>query len=106
MIERLWHGWTTAANADAWEQLLKTEVFPSIAAKQVRGYRGIRLLRRPLPGGETEFTTIMSFDPLEAVRSFAGDDYEPAYVPPKARTLLAHLDQRASHYEVREQLIY
>ena len=46
MIARLWHGWTTPENADIYENLLKTEIFPGIAAKGVAGYRGIRLLRR------------------------------------------------------------
>jgi hypothetical protein len=33
MIARLWHGWTTPENADVYENLLKTEIFPGIAAK-------------------------------------------------------------------------
>ena len=46
MIARIWHGWTTPDNADIYENLLKTEIFPRIAAKGVDGYLGIRLLRR------------------------------------------------------------
>jgi hypothetical protein len=101
MIERLWHGWTTAADADTYERLLQTEIFPGIAAKRVPGYRGIRLLRRPLPGGEVEFVTLMTFDSLDAVRAFAGDEYETAYVPAKARALLVRFDLTSVHYEVR-----
>ena len=48
MIARIWHGWTSPENADAYEALLKAEIFPGIAAKGVEGYRGIRLLRRPM----------------------------------------------------------
>ncbi len=106
MVERLWHGWTTSANADAYERLLKTEIFPGIAAKNVAGYRGIRLLRRALPSGEVEFATIMSFDSWDSVRAFAGDDYEKAYVPASARAVLARFDERSQHYEVRERLTY
>jgi hypothetical protein len=106
MIERLWHGWTTAENADAYESLLESEIFPGIAARQVAGYRGIRLLRRPLSNGDVEFLTIMSFDSWEAVRSFAGDDYEHAYVPPSARAVLSRFDQRSTHYEVRKRISY
>lgn len=29
---RVWHGWTTDKNADAYETLLKTEIFPGSAA--------------------------------------------------------------------------
>lgn len=102
MIGRLWHGWTTPENADAYERLLKEEVFDGIAAKGVTGYRGIELFRRPLDG-EVEFVTIMWFDSLDDVRAFAGEDYEQAYVPAKARAILAHFDQRSQHYEIVER---
>jgi heme-degrading monooxygenase HmoA len=104
MIGRIWHGWTTAANADVYENLLRTEIFPGIAAKGVAGYRGIQLLRRPLPPDEVEFITLMWFDSWEAVRRFGGEDYERAYVPAKAREVLARFDERSQHYEVRERL--
>ena len=102
MIVRIWHGWTKPENADVYENLLKTEIFPGIAAKRVEGYRGIQLLRRPL-GDEVEFATIMWFDSLEAVKAFAGADYETAYVPEKARRVLARFDARSQHYELRER---
>jgi hypothetical protein len=50
-----------------------------------------------------EFVTIMRFDDLEAVRLFAGEEYEIAVVPPKARALLARFDARSQHYEVRTE---
>jgi heme-degrading monooxygenase HmoA len=103
MIARLWHGWTTHENADTYENLLKTEIFPGIAAKGVKGYRGIRLLRRT-SGNEIEFITLMEFDSWEAVKQFAGEDYERAYVPPKAREVLAHFDERSQHYKIRENI--
>ncbi len=46
MICRVWHGWTTIPNADAYEALLRDEVFPGIARRGVAGYQGIELLRR------------------------------------------------------------
>ena len=64
MIFRIWHGWTSPENADTYENLLKEEIFPGIASKNVPGYRGISLLRRDL-GNEIEFVTIMQFDSLE-----------------------------------------
>ena len=102
MISRIWHGWTTPANADVYEELLKEEIFAGIAARCVPGYRGIQLLRRAV-GDEVEFVTIMSFDDLEAVHLFAGDDYEVAVVPAKARAILSHFDERSQHYEVRTE---
>lgn len=100
MIARIWHCWTTRENGEHYERLLKREIFPGIAAKRVAGYRGIHLLRRDVEG-EVEFTTVMWFDSWEAVRAFAGDDHEVAYVPPAARKLLARFDGSSAHYEVR-----
>ena len=91
--------WTTPANADAYEALLKSEIFVGIQDREIAGYRGIHLLRRDV-GDEVEFVTIMWFDSIEAVRTFAGEDYETAVVPPKARALLSRFDARSSHYEV------
>ncbi len=101
MIGRIWHGWTTPANADVYENLLKEEIFTGIQGREIPGFREIQLLRRPA-GAEVEFVTIMWFDDLAAVRTFAGEDYEAAVVPPKARQVLAHFDARSQHYEVRE----
>jgi len=103
MILRIWHGWTIPSNADAYETLLKEEIFVGIGRRKISGYRGIRLLRRVL-GSEVEFVTIMTFDDIEAVRRFAGQDYEAAVVPPKALALLSRFDQRSQHYELRAEL--
>lgn len=100
MIVRIWHGWTTPENADAYEAVLRQEVFVGIQGRNINGFRGIELLRRPL-ANEVEFITVMRFDSIAAVRDFAGDDYEAAVVPPRARQLLSHFDQRSQHYDVR-----
>jgi hypothetical protein len=100
MISRVWHGWTTAENADTYEALLRSEIFPGIVAKKVVGFERIELFRREL-GTEVEFMTVMWFTSLEAVKSFAGEDHEAAYVPASARAVLARFDDRSRHYEVR-----
>jgi heme-degrading monooxygenase HmoA len=101
MISRIWHGWTTPENAHAYQSLLQEEIFTGILDRHIRGFRSIQLLRRQA-GDEVEFVTIMEFDSLEAVRAFAGEDYEAAVVPPKARAVLAHFDARSQHYELIE----
>jgi heme-degrading monooxygenase HmoA len=97
MISRIWYGWTSHDNAAAYQSLLETEILPSIANLQLEGYRGAHLLRRDLES-QVEFVTILWFDSLEAVQNFAGDDYEVAVVPPKARALLSHFDECSAHY--------
>ena len=103
MIARIWHGWTSPSNADAYESLLKSEIFIGIQGRQIVGYKGIQLFRRTV-GDEVEFVTVMWFDSIDAVRSFAGEDYEMAVVPPKARALLSRFDARSQHYEVRAEM--
>ncbi len=102
MIARIWHGWTTPANADKHEELLKEEFFVGIQNRRIRGFRGIRLLRRELTS-EIEFVTIMWFATMEAVREFAGADHEVAIVPEKARAVLARFDERSQHYDLRAE---
>jgi len=102
MISRIWHGWTIPENADTYEALLKEEIFVGILNRSIRGFKNIQLLRREIDR-EVEFITIMEFDSLDAVREFAGEDYEIAVVPDKARAVLAHFDARSQHYEIRAE---
>jgi antibiotic biosynthesis monooxygenase (ABM) superfamily enzyme len=97
VIARIWQGWTTPENAAAYEEFLRTKMFPSI--HRVPGYVGADLLRRE-DGDEIAFITITRFETLESIREFAGGDYERAVVEPEARALLSRFDERSTHYEV------
>ncbi len=97
MMARIWHGRTRPENADAYENLLKPELLPGIG--KVKGYKGSYLLRRNV-GGEVEFITIILWDSIEAVRAFAGSDYETSIIPEERRRLLSHHDEKAAHYEI------
>ena len=102
MISRIWHGYTTMENAEAYEKLLREEIFTGIKDRNINGYKGIQLLRRELLK-ETEFITIMWFDSVESVIIFAGKDYEKAVVPKKARKILSRYDDRSQHYDVKAE---
>ena len=104
-IKRVWHGWTTPENADNYQHLLHDEVFPGIEAKKIPGYRSIELLRRD-KGDEVEFVTIMTFDSLQNVIDFQGEDYERCYVPDDAKLVLKRWDQESAHYELIEHRKY
>jgi hypothetical protein len=103
MIARIWHGWTTNENADLYESLLKNEIFPGIGQKKIEGYRKISLLKCS-KGDEVEFITIMLFDDLNAVKVFAGNNFEESYVPQKARQILLRFDALSKHYEIINEL--
>lgn len=105
MICRFWRGWTTSANAAAYEHLLRQTVIPGIEARNIAGFRQIDMMRRDLEH-EVEFATIMWFDNLQAIETFVGADPEVAHVPAAARALLSRFDERVAHYELfdrREQ---
>lgn len=100
MINRIWHGYTTQADADIYEDLLKTEIIPGIEGKNIKGYKGFQVLRRELEN-EVEFMTIITFDRIESVKQFVGEDHEKVYVPEEAQKVLKRYDQKAVHYDLR-----
>ena len=102
MICRLWRGWTTPENADAYQRVLLEQVIPGIEARQIPGFRQIDVMRRDA-GGEVEFRTLMWFDSLEAIKAFVGEDYSVSHVPDEARAVLARFDGRAAHFEVLDR---
>lgn len=106
MIHRIWHGYTTNENAIPYENLLKDEIFKGIAGKNIKGYRGIKLLKRKLNDEEYEFITIMEFENIEAVKMFMGENYDTAYVLPEAQKLLKRYDKQSQHYDVLHKLDY
>jgi antibiotic biosynthesis monooxygenase (ABM) superfamily enzyme len=96
IITRMWRGWTAAEDADAYERFLLDELFP--AMRSIPGFAGADVLRRP-DGDEVAFVTLTRFESLDAIRAFAGDDYETPVLEPRARELLSRYDERAVHYE-------
>jgi heme-degrading monooxygenase HmoA len=97
VIARLWHGWTSRQDADAYERFLRQRMFPSM--HRVPGFLGAELLRRT-DGDEIAFVTITRFESLDSVRAFAGTDYERAVIEPEAKALLTRHDDRSTHYDV------
>ena len=97
VIVRIWHGYDRPENADSYESLLKPEVLPGIS--KLQGYRGTYFARRDV-GPEVEFVTIMLWESIDAVKAFAGSNYDVAVVPEERRRFLSRWDQRSAHYEV------
>ena len=97
-VKRVWHGWTTKENAEKYQNILKNEVLPSIEAKKIPGYQRIDVLRMELED-EVEFVTIMTFESIQNVMAFQGEDYKRCYVPDVAQKVLKRWDREAAHYE-------
>ncbi|MBI5593183.1 MAG: antibiotic biosynthesis monooxygenase [Deltaproteobacteria bacterium] len=99
MIARVWKGWTEPENADAYEKLLKEVVYPEL--QTINGYHGGYILRND-GKDETEFVAVNLFESLDAVKAFAGPDYDVPVFEPEARRLLSRVEPIARHYDVRK----
>lgn len=103
MVARIWHGWTTPEDAESYERLLREKIFPGIAAKGIKGYKDVQLLRRSFDD-EIEFITIMRFENWDSVKEFAGKKTNQAYVPAEAQKVLSRFDKESQHYEIKINL--
>ena len=99
MIARIWHGWTKQSEAKTYERLLREEIFPGIAQRKIAGYHGAELFIRK-DGDEVEFLTLLRFDSMEGVETFAGSDSSRPVIYPKAEPLLIRMDERSRHYRI------
>jgi heme-degrading monooxygenase HmoA len=97
MIGRLWRGSTTPENAAAYENVLRTLVLSEL--DHIPGSKGIYVLRRNADD-KVEFITLTLFDSLDAIKAFAGEEYEQAVILPEAHALLAMHEPTAAHYEI------
>ncbi len=78
--------------------MLRDEIFPSIAAQNIKGYRGAELFIRE-DGDDTEFVTLLRFDSMDGVKEFAGSDESKPVIFPGVEKLLTRM-QPARHYRV------
>jgi antibiotic biosynthesis monooxygenase (ABM) superfamily enzyme len=101
MIARIWHGWTKRADAMPYEEMLRKEIFPGIAGRKIKGYRGAELFVHD-DGDEVEFVTLLRFDSMAAVKEFAGTDESKPVIYPKAESLITRMDARSRHYRIAE----
>jgi hypothetical protein len=98
VIARIWHGWTKRADAQKYENMLRNEIFPSIAARKIKGYCGAELFIRE-DGDEVEFVTLLRFHSMDPVKEFAGLDESKPVIFPKAEALITRMEQ-AGHYRI------
>jgi len=103
-IIRTWKGWTTIENAPVYEAKLINEVFPAVKKKGVRGLEKVSISIQPKKE-EVEFFLILQFESLDAVKDFAGENYEIAYIPENVQSVLLRYEETAQHYEFRKELI-
>ena len=99
MIARLWHGYTKPEDAPTYHDMLLKSILPGI--HRIAGYKGSYVLRKDVDE-EVEFITITFWESLNAIREFAGPDYEKCVIAPDAAGLLTRHDAHSTHYEAVE----
>jgi heme-degrading monooxygenase HmoA len=100
MIARIWYGWTSRENAEKYEKLLREEILLEIAKRSVPGYKGAEIFIREAGNDEAEFITLLRFETMDAVKIFAGKDYENPVIPPECKKLLKRHSERSRHYRM------
>lgn len=103
-IIRTWRGWTTPENAAIYEDMLINEVFPTVKRNGVEGLKKVSISTKDV-NDETEFFLVLQFDSLNAVKKFAGENYEKAYIPDNAKKVLKRYDKTAVHYILKGELM-
>jgi heme-degrading monooxygenase HmoA len=97
-IVRVWKGYGTQAGVDRYCR----EHFPNSVLPQLRtipGFVEARVLTRPVRD-ETEVVVATTWDSINSVKAFAGEDYQHAVVEPVVRDLLERFDDRVAHFTV------
>ena len=97
-VVRVWKGYGTAEGAALYcgDHFSKT-VLPQLRA--LTGFLDANVLVRSLGDG-TEVVVATVWESIDAVRAFAGDEYEKAVVEPIVRDLLERFDDKVTHYTV------
>jgi heme-degrading monooxygenase HmoA len=97
LIARIWHGVTPAARADEYTAYLRQT--GERECRATPGNRGVYILRR-VRNDRAEFTFLSLWESLDAIRRFAGEDYEKAHYYPEDRNFLLELEPFVEHYDV------
>lgn len=102
MIARTWKGAVRAEDGDAYAEYMQETGISGYASTP--GNRGVWMLRRDLEE-KTEFLMFTLWDSLDAVKAFAGDDYEVAVFYPQDDRFLIERDEHSVHYTVASAVV-
>lgn len=99
MIARIWRGVVREADKDIYYEYLKKTGLEEYAATP--GNRGVYTLRR-VADGKCEFLLLTLWDSWDAIKAFAGSDYEKAVYYPEDEKFLVAMEPKVTHYELMQ----
>ncbi len=95
-VVRVWKGYGTAEGVERYcHEHFSTTVLPQLQA--LSGFLDANVLVRSLED-VTEVVVATVWESIDAVRAFAGDQYEQAVVEPIVGDLLERFDDEATHF--------
>ncbi len=97
MIARIWHGRTKLEDYETYTEFMRKRAIPDY--QNTKGFVRLVFLRN-IMGNEGHFTLITFWDNLEAIKNFAGPDYEKAKYYPEDKNYLLEFEEKVTHYEV------
>ena len=101
MIARIWRGTVRTEDADEYARYISDTGFAEYG--RTPGNRGAWMLRRD-KGDLTEFVTYSLWESLEAVKAFAGEEYEVAVYYPEDERFLVEREDTVLHYGVAREI--
>ena len=100
MIARMWHGTVPVEKSDAYLKLMQAHALPGY--KGIEGNRGAWILHR-VDGGVAHFDMLSFWDDVEAIKRFAGEDYEKAYYFDFDDDYLIEKEPHVRHWDMYER---
>jgi heme-degrading monooxygenase HmoA len=97
MIARSWHGRVPAAKADEYYGYLQKTGLADYTSTP--GNRGLFVFRRT-EGDVTHFLITTLWDSIDAIKRFAGEDYERARYYPEDDAYLLEREPGVAHHDV------
>ena len=97
MIARIWRGAVRREDADAYAKYIEDTGVAGY--RETPGNLGVTMLRRDV-GDRCEFLLLTLWESLDAVKGFAGEDYETAVYYPEDDRYLVERDRTCTHWEV------
>jgi len=97
MISRHWTGIAKRERADEYIFHLQNDTFKKI--KNIDGFISSKILQREVEEG-IEFLIITEWESIEAIKKFAGEQFNIAVVPQLVKEIMMRYDHEVRHYLV------
>lgn len=97
MIVRIWHGKTKVEDYEEYSNFLIKKAVPDY--KNTEGFIKLIFLRRR-EEDIAHFTLITFWEDIDAIKKFAGEDFEVAKYYEEDKEFLLEFEEQVVHYEV------